>query len=381
MNHTTIAIIGGGPGGLTLARLLQRHADVTVTVYERDCSRDARAQGATLDLHEESGLAALQEAGLVDEFRARYRPGAEKLRVMDKHAHILRDEQEHPAEEISRPEIDRGPLQNLLLDSLLPGTVVWDCPFSSLSPENGSWRIRFQNDFTAQADVVIGADGARSKVRSSVTSIQPIYCGLTVVEGNVYHSETAAPKIHELLQGGKIFALGDSKSLIISAKGDGSLVFYTGVNTDEQWSKKGGIDFADQAQVLAWFRKEYAGWDPVWQELFESAALPFIPRPQYYMPPDQTWAAQTNLTLLGDAAHLMPPYTGEGVNMAMQDALELSQRLTAGNFSDIPAALAAYEAQMRSRAAQAAAASLQSTAKMHSPDAMAYLLQVIGLQE
>lgn len=378
MSHTTIAIIGGGPGGLTVARLLQQ-SGANVTVYERDRTKEARAQGATLDLHEESGLAALQEAGLMDAFHASYRPGAEKLRVMDKNAQVVQEDQK-AAGENTRPEIDRGPLQDLLLDSLLPGTVVWDHAFASLFPRKDGWRIQFQNGLTAQADIVIGADGARSKVRPSVTPVQPVYCGLTVVEGTVYQSETAAPKIHQRLQGGKIFALGDSKSLIISAKGDGSLVFYTGVNTDEQWSKDSGIDFADRAQVLAWFGKEYAGWDPVWQELFENATLPFIPRPQYYMPPDQPWAAQPNITLLGDAAHLMPPYTGEGVNMAMQDALELSRCLIRLG-SNIPAALAVYEAQMRSRAAQAAREALQSTARMHSPGAMAYLFQAIGMED
>lgn len=379
MSYTTIAIIGGRPGGLTLARLLQHSgANAAVTVYERDRSKHARTQGATLDLHEESGLAALREAGLMDAFHASYRPGAERLRVMDKHAHILRDEKEYLAGEISRPEIDRGPLQTLLLDSLLPGTVVWDHAFALLSPHEDGWNILFQNGLTAQADVVIGADGARSKVRPYVTSAEPVYCGLTVLEGTVHHSETAAPKIHQLLQGGKIFALGDSKSLIVSAKGDGSLVFYTGVNTDAQWSRDCGIDFADRAQVLAWFKREYAGWDPVWQELFENAALPLVTRPQYYMPPDQPWAAQPNITLLGDAAHLMPPYTGEGVNMAMQDALELNRCLTADKLGGISAALAAYEAQMRPRATQAASESLQSTARMHSPDAIPYVLQVTG---
>ena len=68
-----IAIVGGGPGGLTLARLLQMK-DADVTVYERTINQNARDQGATLDLHEESGLMALREAGLMEAFKANYRP-------------------------------------------------------------------------------------------------------------------------------------------------------------------------------------------------------------------------------------------------------------------------------------------------------------------
>ena len=82
LQNKHVAIIGGGPGGLTLARLLQLK-DADVKVYERDANKDVRVQGATLDLHEESGLAALQKAGLMDAFKANYRPGAEKMRVVE----------------------------------------------------------------------------------------------------------------------------------------------------------------------------------------------------------------------------------------------------------------------------------------------------------
>ncbi|RZM19018.1 MAG: FAD-dependent monooxygenase, partial [Pedobacter sp.] len=125
IDNKRIAIVGGGPGGLTLARLLQEKG-ADVTVYERDLDQHARDQGATLDLHEESGLKALQEAGLTDAFMANYRPGADKLRVMDKDAQILFDDHANAYDDRSRPEIDRGPLKKLLLDSLQPGTVVWD---------------------------------------------------------------------------------------------------------------------------------------------------------------------------------------------------------------------------------------------------------------
>jgi 2-polyprenyl-6-methoxyphenol hydroxylase-like FAD-dependent oxidoreductase len=85
-----IAIIGGGPGGLTLARLLQLEG-ADVKVYERDFDQENRIQGATLDLHQESGLEALRRAGLMNEFYANYRPGAGKMRIMDKDAVIKMD--------------------------------------------------------------------------------------------------------------------------------------------------------------------------------------------------------------------------------------------------------------------------------------------------
>ncbi|MDB5136524.1 MAG: FAD-dependent monooxygenase [Mucilaginibacter sp.] len=377
IKNKEIAIVGGGPGGLTLARLLQM-SGVDVKVYERDISKDARSQGATLDLHEESGLAALRKAGLMEAFRANYRPGADKLRIMDKNAQIIIDEHAGTKDETDRPEIDRGPLQQILLDSLLPGTVIWDSHFISLAQQNDAVKLDFKNGTSAFADIVIAADGANSKIRPYITHVKPFYAGITAVEGAIYHSETASPKIHKLLSGGKIFAMGDEKSLILSAKGDGSLAFYTGCKTSEYWYRDGGINFSDKAQVIAWFKEEFSGWDTVWLELFENANAPFVPRPQYCMPLDQTWETLPNLTMLGDAAHLMPPYAGEGVNMAMLDALELSKCLTGDNFPDVRSAIAVYEKQMRIRAAETAMDTMESTAALHSPGAISFLMEVIG---
>jgi len=378
LQNKQIAIVGGGPGGLTLARLLQQNG-ASVTVYERDLNRHERVQGGTLDLHDDSGLAALRAAGLLEAFKTHYRPGADKLRLTDKHATIVFDQ--HAEEQTDnfgdaafRPEIDRGPLRDILLDSLQPDTVVWNSHLLSVQPQGAGWQLTFRGGATATADIVIGADGANSKIRPLLTPIRPFYSGVTVVEGCVYDSAQNAPRIHELLQGGKIFAMDDSKTLIVSSKGDGSLAFYTGCKMAETWARDSGIDFSNAAQVLAWFRQEFAGWDDIWQELFTNETTHCVPRPQYCMPLDQTWAAQPNLTLLGDAAHLMPPYAGEGVNMAMLDALELSNCLTSDQFLNVHAAIAHYEQQMRQRASAVAQETMEQTKALHSPGALTHLV-------
>ena len=363
--HKKIAIVGGGPGGLTLARLLQMNG-ADVTVYERDAHKDARPKGATLDLHEESGLAVLEAAGLMDAFWANYRPGADVMLIMDEKANIMYDEHAETASDRSRPEIDRGPLQNILLESLLPGTVVWDHQFAGMMPHNGGWNLKFKDKEVIYADIVIGADGANSKIRPYVTSVRPYYCGITAIEGAVYNAAQNVPRFDALLNGGKIFAMGNGQSLIVGAKGDGSLVFYPGFKCDENWVKDSGINFSDKAQVIAWFRECYSGWDASWLELFENASTNFIPRPQYCMPADQTWEPHSNLTILGDAAHLMPPYAGEGVNMAMLDALELSRHLFNPGYEDTLEAITAYEQQMRTRASATAEDTLISTAALHA---------------
>ena len=384
LQNKRIAIVGGGPGGLTLARLLQQKG-ADVKVYERDESREVRAQGATLDLHFESGLRALEEAGLMDAFKANYRPDADRFRVVDENAKIFLDEHHEEStsgfgDEWFRPEIDRGPLRNILLDSLQPGTVVWDSHIVGLQEVDEAWKIIFQNGSTVRADILIGADGAKSKIRPFVTPTKPFYSGVTVLEGNIPDAKKNAPKIYDLLQGGKIMGLGDSKTISVSAKGDGSLDFYTGWKVDPNWVKESGIDFKNGKQVLYWFQKEYAAWDSIWLELFDVKNTTFTPRPQYCMPLDQKWEAKANITIIGDAAHWMPPYAGEGVNMAMLDAVQLSESLTSEKFTDVQSAIGHYEKQMFARFAEIGQDTLNNTEFMHSPDGLRKLLEMFSEQ-
>ncbi|OEV31165.1 FAD-dependent oxidoreductase, partial [Streptomyces nanshensis] len=73
---------GGGPAGLTFARVLHRHGH-PVTVLERDPSPDARPPGGTLDLHEGLGQRALEKAGLLAEFRTVSRPEGQAMRILE----------------------------------------------------------------------------------------------------------------------------------------------------------------------------------------------------------------------------------------------------------------------------------------------------------
>lgn len=374
-----IAIIGGGPGGLTLANLLHQKG-LNVRVYERDENKNARVQGATLDLHEESGLEALKRAGLMDAFYANYRPDAGKMRLITKNLEIKLDDHDDVCESTDvtdlRPEIDRGPLRKILLSSLHEETVVWDSHFVSLEAEKDGWRIYFKNGSSAYADLVIAADGANSKIRAAVTDIRPVYSGISIIEGNIYAAAKNAPKLWEILKGGKVFAFGDDQSIILSAKGDGSMSFYTGCKVPENWVTDSNIDFSDKHSVHNWFKEAFGSWEPTWQELFESDELWFVPRPQYHYPLDQYWEARSNITLLGDAAHRMPPYAGEGVNMAMQDAFELCDCLTNSQFTDLKSAIAAFEKQMLQRASEVTRMTLDSTEMLHSGDPIKSMMEL-----
>ncbi len=380
LKNKRIAIVGGGPGGLTLARLLQLKG-AAVQVYERDFNEDARVQGGPLDMHEHSGLAALREAGLLDQFRANFLPGADRMRIFTAQAELLFSDHDDKrindfGEPHFRPEIDRGSLRKILLASLKPGTVVWDSHFLSMERESSGWTLSFANGTAAYADLVIAADGANSKVRPYLTDIKPVYSGITMIEGNVYNSEKSTPNIHALLSGGKIMAFGDAQDLLMGQKGGGDLGFYASFKVEVEWVNNNGLDYGDNAQMLAWFKQAYAGWNCVWDELFAYAKPPFIPRLINYMPLDQTWESSPNLTLIGDAAHVMPPFAGEGANMAMLDALELTACLNDEQYASLQEAVAAYEISMRKRAAAATQESLENGERMHSKDALSEMLHI-----
>lgn len=238
--------------------------------------------------------------------------------------------------------------------------------------------LHFKNGTSAYADLVIAADGANSKIRPYITGIKPIYADITIVEGNVYQAEKNVPKLWELVKGGKIFALGGEQSIILSAKGEGSLSFYTGCKVAENWVEQSSIDFNIKQQVYDWYKDAFGSWDEIWQELFAGDEIWFVPRPQYYFPLDQCWTTLPNVTMPGDAAHRMPPYAGEGVNQAMQDALELADCLTGNKFSELQTAIAHYEKQMQARASEVTKDTLENTKLMHSGNGLDRLLQMFN---
>lgn len=373
-----IAIVGGGPGGLTLARLLQLKS-LNIKVYERDFDKTARVQGSPLDLHDESGLAALSKANLLDEFKNNFLPGADKKKIMNERAEIFfSDHETKPDENFGhehfRPEIDRGALRKIMLESLQPETIVWDSHFISMDKHNSGWLLHFKNGNSIYADMVIGADGANSKIRPYITNNKAFYSGITMLEGNIYDAKNTIPQIYTLLNEGKIMAFGQSKDLFVGQKGNGDVGFGASFKTDENWVSNSGLDFSDKTQLLEWFKKEFSEWSSIWHELFENAEPSFIPRPIYCMPLNQTWETLPNLTMLGDAAHVMPPFAGEGVNMAMLDALELSECLTSDKYHTIQDAISFYETNMCKRAANAAKESLENGELMHSENALTTML-------
>jgi|SRR6187402_19659 len=365
LGEKTIAIIGGGPGGLTLARLLQQ-GGARVTVYERDQSRSARVQGSALDLHDDSGLAALEAAGLMDAFWANHRPDLNRLRLADASGKILYEHSRRMSGAGQRPEIERGPLRDILLDSLEPGTVQWDCKLEVAETRGEQVLLRFSGGRTAVADIAIGSDGANSRLREIATPIRPAYVGVSLVEGLIPAAQRTVPELWELLGGSALIALGGERTIGMGTKPDGSVLLYAGLKTGADDARQSLEAASGPEQRLAWFHANFKGWSELWDPLFREA-VSMVWRPLFVCPTDQRWEPKPNVTLIGDAAHVMPPYAGEGVNMAMLDALVLSKLLLS---EETPlAAIAAYEAEMFARMREMTADTMANTEMFYAPDA------------
>ncbi|MCF2489101.1 NAD(P)/FAD-dependent oxidoreductase [Dyadobacter sp. CY347] len=244
--------------------------------------------------------------------------------------------------------LHRGPLRDLLIASLNENTVVWNSKFTELKQNGSGWDLVFENGTTAYADLVIGSDGANSKVRKYITDIERTYSGLTIVEGNIYNAAVNAPHLWALISGGKIFAHWNSKTILLSAKGEGSLSFYTITEEPDEWTKTSRIDFSNKEAVFTWFKQRFSDWSNDWHEIFSTDESYFVSRPQYYFSQDQSWQTIANLTMIGDAAHQTPP-SGDGVNQAMLDALELYEALFSEEFTTVHEALASFEEKMLAR--------------------------------
>ena len=346
---TSVKIVGAGLGGLTLARVLHVHG-IRATVYEAEPSSNARAQGGMLDIHENNGQLALETAGLFEKFLEIIHPGGQQTRVLDKHGNVLLNEPDDGTG--GRPEVARGELRRILLESLPAGTVRWGHKLTAVSsPGGGRHVLTFADGSAVTSELLVGADGAWSRVRPLLSEAKPVYVGITYIETYLFDSDTNHQASAAAVGGGSLFALAPGKGILVHREPDGVLHTYVALKKPEDWV--GNIDFSDPASVLACVAQEFDDWAAGLTALITDGETAPVGRPIYALPVEHRWGRVPGVTLVGDAAHLMAP-SGEGANLAMYDGAELGKAIAA-HPGDVEAALLAYEEALFPRSASEAA--------------------------
>ncbi|KAE8366276.1 hypothetical protein BDV27DRAFT_156132 [Aspergillus caelatus] len=402
----SIAIIGAGPSGLVFARLLELGGITDYVIYERDESAtpDPWQQGGTLDLHGPSGQLALKRAGLFDKFSkdlARWE--ASGLHIVDSRgATVIRT-----GEGSDRPEIDRLQLRQLLLDSVPAHKIRWGHAVNTVerngdgpmaSGDNGC-IIRFVNGTSATGfRLIVGADGAWSKVRPLLTSVKPVYAGKMFIEGSLSHKNPSYKIAAEMVGPGNMAVLGNGIKMAVQQVSNGTYRVYFGLPVPEDFyhhRQSSTITANDPTsktealrQVLVSSNDFYATWAQELKSLVETAEGPFRAWPLYRMEPDLVgWTRRVapGVTLLGDAAHLSTPFAGEGVNCSMYDAVALADRIIQGCGRDanlatmkesaLEEALAAYEEDMFLRGRDLIHRSTKIETMLFAQDAAALFLK------
>lgn len=332
-----IAIVGAGPGGCMLARLLHESgSSIAVTIFEGEASFNYRSQGGTLDLRSGTGLEAIRKAGLWDEFQKYARYDGESLLVTDKNLTTWmrrsprkdgNDGKNHLQE---APEIDRKDLRRILMKSLPSDTVRWGFKLSRVEEKSSGLELHFTNGETHSGyDLIVGCDGAFSKTRSLLSSEKPFYVGLGGWALDIPSAATTAPEVYKLVNRGSVFVYSDHKTLNMQQLSDESIhLAYYGMHP-EDFTKTCGFDASNLEEVKRALKKELADWKPEFLDAIEKAQGEATWRNLYQLPVGFTWPHKAGITLLGDAAHLMTPFSGIGVNTAFHDAILLSQEIVA----------------------------------------------------
>jgi 2-polyprenyl-6-methoxyphenol hydroxylase-like FAD-dependent oxidoreductase len=342
-----VTIIGAGLGGLTLARVLHVHG-IPAEVYEAEASPEARAQGGMLDIHDYNGQPALEAAGLTEEFRAIVLAGRQAVRALGQDGAVLFEKADDGTG--GRPEALRSELRQMLLDALPEGTVRWGRKVTGArSLGTGRHEVAFADGSTVSTSLLVGADGAWSRVRPLLSESMPEYAGDSFVETYLFDADTRHPAVAKAVGGGSMFAPAADRAIHAHRERGDTLHTYVLLTRPLEWF--GDIDFSDPAAATTRVAAEFEGWAPELTALISDSDTPPVLRPHYALPEGHRWDRVPGVTLVGDAAHLLAP-NGEGANWAMYDGAELGKALAARP-GDFEAALASYEQAMFTRMSQA----------------------------
>ncbi|KAF2647642.1 monooxygenase [Lophiostoma macrostomum CBS 122681] len=374
-----IAIIGAGPVSLTLANILQNKS-IPFTLYE--ATDEFRHQGGSLDLHPESGQLALEKAGLLDQFNKHARPEDDCLKLVDTSGEVLWDEDGAEKQAVAadarfhgRPEIDRAKLTTILSENLNNEAIKFCKKLTKVVPNSKTekkYDLHFADGSVEEDfDLVVGGDGAWSKVRPLLTDVKPHYSGISSLELWCNDANNTNPWLASYVGPGMLMSMGEGLSVAAQRQGDGSIRSYASLRVPKDFWSTCGINWDDHDTARRHFVEknlDHIG-DDLKRIILESKDQ-LVPRTLYELPVGLTWDSRPGVTLIGDAAHLMTPFAGVGVNVGMTDSLVLAQEIVAASKGEksLDEAIEAYEKEMFPRSTKYATKTMKNKTKHFKKD-------------
>src|SRR5450432_3498069 len=348
-----VIIIGAGIGGLTFGNLLhQSDRSIQFHIFERDAGPHSRAQGYSLTLREPGGLTPLRQLGLYDEMKAvsSIVVNFPFLTQTGKPLLNLRDKPASPR----TLRVSRDKLREVLLRDI-QSSVHFNTPCLGFTEREGKPVVRLARGREESADLVVACDGVNSAIRQQMIGDTPTYLGISAIAGAI------APAINHPL-------LADNSFIMV---GNGVGLFVVNENNVTAWSlsrqtRKDEFETISKAALKERAMATIRDWCSPVPEIISTTDSETITISRYYDKATLTNARRGNVVMLGDAAHPMTPFRGEGANMAMVDALSLTNLLTALETNHMDELLDRYQKEMLGRTSKAVLDSRSAALEIHT---------------
>jgi 2-polyprenyl-6-methoxyphenol hydroxylase-like FAD-dependent oxidoreductase len=214
----------------------------------------------------------------------------------------------------------RQDLRTILLDSLAEDTIQWGRTVQSITKSDNQHTLTFADGSRETYDLIIGADGAWSRVRPLLTANEPVYSGISFIEATISDIDNRFPALSASAGHGILISTAPGKCIMIQRQSHGVLRIYAAVRVPESWS----ASFTPtKAAILGLYDN---GWSPDILEFLRSFDEDsVVTRRISALPVSTTWEAHPGLTLIGDAAHVVSPFAGEGTCLVFAEILLLNR--------------------------------------------------------
>jgi 2-polyprenyl-6-methoxyphenol hydroxylase-like FAD-dependent oxidoreductase len=368
-----IAVIGAGISGLTFAVAMKRFAPgIQVELYERDVSATSRFQGYSLGMKGDGGLPVLKTLGLYDQLAEHAVPIMNFI-FLDQRGKILLELPATSDETRLTVRIKRNALKSALLGAIGDTPIHSNMHGIGFRPNDHGVELLFENGQTATADYLMACDGVASAIRQQMVGDQKRYLGLTTILLDSPHRIE-----HPLLEGGYFLTLGDNgASLFCYRQPDGIHLSYT-----VHAASEGDITGQAADSLLKRVQEETRTWHSPIPEIAAQVDPASVVVRGYYDKEPVQHVRQGCVWLVGDAAHPMSPFQGQGANMAMLDALKLAQFF--GDLATPPhedeAKAQALEKDIVTRGRKAVLESRNAARQFHTTNRVQRGLRDIGFQ-